>query len=497
MLVVGASGSGKSTLGRAIAGLIPGEFPGELSGSLEVDGLDLTTAPRAEAARRVGIVFQDPGSQLVMERVEDDVAFGLENRAWPSAAMRARVPEVLTQVGLAGLERQRSNELSGGQQQRLALAGVLAARPGILVLDEPTANLDPSGTAAVFAILVDIRARRLATIVLIEHRVEAAWPLADRLVALSRDGSLIDAGTPAEVVARSGPRLRDEGIWLPAAVEAALPPRETPPPTGMQAWLAAQDSKLGPTRGTAVVAHVSDARWPLSVATRVTFGYQPGSPVVRDIDLVVDAGERVALVGPNGSGKSTLGRLLVGLLRSSHGTIRLAGRDPSRLPPRLLAREAGYIFQDPDVGFLAARVIDEVTAGLPRDRRVDAEEILDRLGLPPADFGQRSPYRLSGGEARRLSLAAALVHNPALLVLDEPTYGQDRRGYEALLDILRERISAGAAVIAATHDERLVADFAVRRVEMADGWIVADEPVAGGQLEGLPAEDPLAEGRAS
>jgi energy-coupling factor transport system ATP-binding protein len=218
---------------------------------------------------------------------------------------------------------------------------------------------------------------------------------------------------------------------------------------------------------------------------------------VRDVDLVVEAGERVALVGPNGSGKSTLGRLLVGLLRASHGTIRLAGRDPSRLSPRELAREAGYIFQDPDLGFIADRVIDEVTAGLPRNRLADAEEVLERLGLPPADFAGRSPYRLSGGEARRLSLAAALVRNPALLVLDEPTYGQDRRGYEALLEILRERISAGAAVIAATHDERLVADFAGRRVEMADGWIVADEPVVAGEVADREAQGHLAEGRAS
>ncbi len=468
LLIVGASGSGKSTLGRAIAGLVPGDFPGEWSGTLRVGDLDLPTTERAALAGVVGIVFQDPGSQLIMDRVEDDVAFGLENRAWPVEAMRARVPDVLAQVGLAGLGRRRPNMLSGGQQQRLALAGVLAARPGVLVLDEPTANLDPAGTQAVFGLLHEIRERRLATIVLIEHRVEAAWPLADRVLALGRDGSPIDYGTPDDVVARSGERLRAEGIWLPRSVETALSRVPAAPTAGGRGWPA----------GVGSAAIASGSGVPLVLADQVIFGYAPHEPIVREATLAVRAGERVVLVGPNGSGKSTLGRLLVGLLRPWYGRVRLAGQDPARLPARALARDAGYIFQDPDLGFIAERVIDEVRAGLPAARVGDAETMLERLGLPPAAFGQRSPYRLSGGEARRLSLAATLVRRPSLLVLDEPTYGQDRRGYEALLQILRERIDDGAAVIAVTHDERLVADFADRRIEMAEGWIVADEPVA-------------------
>ncbi len=475
LLIVGASGSGKSTLGRAIAGLVPGDFPGEWSGTLRVGDLDLPTTARAALAGVVGMVFQDPGSQLIMDRVEDDVAFGLENRAWPVGAMRARVPDVLAQVGLAGLGRRRPNTLSGGQQQRLALAGVLAARPGVLVLDEPTANLDPDGTHAVFGLLHEIRERRLATIVLIEHRVEAAWPLADRVLALGRDGSPIDFGTPDDVVARSGERLRAEGIWLPRAVDAALPLL----PTALPLLPTAPGAEVRDWSGGALAAASPVAAGvPLVLAGEVIFGYTPHEPIVRQATLAVRAGERVVLVGPNGSGKSTLGRLLVGLLRPWYGWVRLAGRDPASLPARALARDAGYIFQDPELGFIAERVIDEVRAGLPAARVGDADAMLERLGLPPAEFGQRSPYRLSGGEARRLSLAATLVRRPSLLVLDEPTYGQDRRGYEALLEILRERIDDGAAVIAATHDERLVADFANRRIEMAEGWIVADEPVA-------------------
>jgi energy-coupling factor transport system ATP-binding protein len=474
LLVVGGSGSGKSTLGRAIAGLIPGEIPGELTGSLALDGTEIAGAARTAITSRVGMVFQDPGSQLIMERVEDDVAFGLENRAWPREAMVARVREVLEQVGLGGAERRRSNRLSGGQQQRLALAGVLAPRPGVLVLDEPTANLDPAGTGAVFELLRALRAARLATIVLIEHRVEAAWALADRVLALARDGTPIDEGSPAEVGARSGLRLRDEGIWLPAAVEAALPVAASP--TGIQAWLRRHAPASSDGRGPAGAAGVPPAP-PVVATSGLTFEYDRGAPVVRDVELVVEPGERLALVGPNGSGKSTLGRLLVGLLRPRHGVVRLLGRDPARLSNRELARVAGYIFQDPELGFIGQRVIDEVTAGLPWNRAGDAEDVLERLGLPPAEFGGRSPYQLSGGEARRLSLAVALARNPALLVLDEPTFGQDRLGYEALLEILRERIAHGSSIVAATHDERFVSDFADRRVELAEGWIVADEPL--------------------
>jgi energy-coupling factor transport system ATP-binding protein len=471
LLVVGGSGSGKSTLGRAIAGLIPGDIPGDIAGSLTLDGAEIAAATRTAITSRVGMVFQDPGSQLVMDRVEDDVAFGLENRAWSRAAMVPRVREVLDQVGLTGMERRRPNQLSGGQQQRVALAGVLAPRPGVLVLDEPTANLDPAGTAAVFELLRTLRAARLATVVLIEHRVEAAWPLADRVLALARDGGMIDEGSPAEVAARSGVRLREEGIWLPAAVEATLP--QPTQPTGIEAWLRRHAPALAP------VGRASDAieSPPVIATSRLTFGYDRAVPVVRDVELVVEAGERVAIVGPNGSGKSTLGRLLVGLLRPGHGVVRVLGRDPARLSNRDLAAVAGYVFQDPELGFISQRVIDEVTAGLPWNRHGQAEEILERLGLPPGEYGPRSPYQLSGGEARRLSLAVALVREPSLLVLDEPTFGQDRRGYEALLEILRERISRGASVIAATHDERLVGDFADRRIELAEGWVVADEPL--------------------
>jgi energy-coupling factor transport system ATP-binding protein len=218
--------------------------------------------------------------------------------------------------------------------------------------------------------------------------------------------------------------------------------------------------------------HVLGAQ-PVVEAIGVGFEYDGGPLVVDDASIRIRAGERVALVGPNGSGKSTLARLLVGLLEPDRGTVRLAGADPARLPAATLARQAGYVFQDPERQFLAGTVSEEVGIGLRADELARVHDLMGGLGLPLDVFGERSPYRLSGGEQRRLSLACVLVRRPGLLVLDEPTFGQDRRGHEALLSILRDRVEAGAAVLAASHDRRFVADFAERVVEMDAGRLVA------------------------
>jgi energy-coupling factor transporter ATP-binding protein EcfA2 len=448
LLVVGPSGSGKSTLALAIAGLIPGQIPAEMAGSLELDGQDARALGPVGVAEKVGLVLQDPSAQLVMERVEDEVAFGLENRSWPLGDMQARVPEALAMVGLAGMERRRSRRLSGGQQQRLALAGALGARPGLLVLDEPTANLDPDGSAQLMTVLASLRQERSATVVLVEHQVDLVWPLVDMVLALDADGTPIDIGAPKKVLTRSVDRMRSAGIWLPGDDASA--------PVG-------ESASAGPV---------------LVRADGVRFGYDRAEPIVRDVTLDASAGDRIAIVGPNGSGKSTLGRLLVGLLRPDHGSIELAGSQPSRMPAAKLARHAGYVFQEPERQFLAQTVDDEVRVGLTDDELGGVDGLMTRLGLPLDRFGGRSPYRLSGGEQRRLSLACILTRRPEVLVLDEPTFGQDRLGYEGLLGIIGEHLDAGACLIAATHDQRFVRDVARRVIEIDDGWIVRNEAVA-------------------
>ena len=459
LLVIGPSGSGKSTLALALAGLVPRDLPGTWTGSLTVDGVETRDFGAGALAARVGLVFQDPSRQIVMERVEDDVAFGLEGRGWAREAMHARVPEALRAVALDGAERRFARDLSGGQQQRLALAGVLAPRPGLLVLDEPTANLDPAAARAFLARLAAVRDERSATIVIIEHRVEDAWPLADVILALGSDGAPIAFGTP-ETVLRDRDRLDEAGIWLPGTVTKPLPrASESSLPEVSPASPAS-------SRAAAVIE-----------AAAVDFGYEPGHPVLHDVNLVARPGERIALVGPNGGGKSTLGRLLVGLLAPDAGTIRLRDSDPARLPARILARRAGYVFQEPERQFLSQRVRDEILLGLRPDEAAAAEDLMARLGMPLDRFGDRSPYRLSGGEQRRLSLATALIRRPEVLVLDEPTFGQDRLGYEALLEILGEHLAAGACLFAATHDERFAADIATRVIRLEAGVISRDEVV--------------------
>ena len=247
--------------------------------------------------------------------------------------------------------------------------------------------------------------------------------------------------------------MRDAGIWLPEGAE----------PTANVMAPAFADT----TTGAMVVE-----------ATDLTYGYDRRIQVLREASIRGAAGERIALVGPNGSGKSTLAQLLVGLLRPDRGRVELLGDDPSRLAPSELARRAAYVFQEPERQFLAECVVDEVTLGLSVDERGRVEALMGRLGLPLERFAERSPYRLSGGEQRRLSLACALVRDPRVLVLDEPTFGQDRHGYDGLLAILGERLATGTCLIAATHDERFVRDVAGRVVRLEDGRITSDRSVA-------------------
>jgi energy-coupling factor transport system ATP-binding protein len=430
-----------------------------ISGRLEVDGLTVGKEPQARLAERVGLVFQDSASQLVMERVEDDVAFGLENRGRPRPRMIERVPAALSAVGLAGFERRRSTRLSGGEQQRLALAGVLAPMPGLIVLDEPSANLDPRGAVGLMRQLEAVHSAGEASLVIIEHRQELAWSLADRVLALDARGAQLDFGPPGEVIARSGQRMASEGIWLPHDDRSAV-------------------GIAGPLQPGSAGTAAPGIR-PLVEAERLGFAYEPAPRVLEGIGLRAVAGERIALVGANGSGKSTLGRLLVGLLRPSEGHVALQGRPPHRMPGRELARRAGYAFQDPEEQFLKLRVDEEVSAGLTAAEAARVGPLMETLGLPLERFGARSPYTLSGGEQRRLSLACLLVRQPALLVLDEPTFGQDRRGYESLLGLLRGRVEAGAAIVLATHDLRLVRDLAPRTIALGAGRLEYDGPTAG------------------
>ncbi len=470
LLVIGPSGSGKSTLARALTGLVPHELPGTWSGSLRVGELDVAATPIQLVSGRAGIVFQEPESQMVMPRVEDEVAFGLENRGWERQAMHARVREMLGIVGLAGFERRSTVTLSGGEQQRLAIADVLAPMPGLVVLDEPTANLDPPGMEGVFERLESLVRSRERTVVIVEHRLEAALPLADLVLLLDDEGRQLAVGEPGEIGRAHAHTLEGLGSWVPRAWQAwAAPgPVQAQPDASGAGRASAHPDVAGPGPGD---DRGPDRPHPVLRARELTVRYPaaPGGsrdPAVSGVTLDLHAGERVALVGPNGSGKSSLLFVLAGIRRPDTGSVRVGDGtaipvvDTTRLRGGELVRLLGLVFQNPELGFVGRTCAAEVAAGLPALGRVpdpadpDVGAALERFGLAP--LAAEDPFRISEGEQRRLGIAAASIARPSILLLDEPTFGLDRRGADAVVDLLDVLRLDGQAQVMATHDPRLI-----------------------------------------
>ncbi|HET7036801.1 MAG TPA: ATP-binding cassette domain-containing protein [Thermomicrobiaceae bacterium] len=444
VLLVGPSGAGKSTMLNAVAGLLD-PHAGHAEGRLTVDGRD----PR-DARDTSGLVFQDPESQLVMARAGDDVAFGLENRCLPRDAIWPRVEAALSAVGFAYGPDHPTDALSGGEQQRLAIAGVVALRPGLLLLDEPTANLDPEGAALVRGVVASVVEQLGMTLLMVEHRVADAIELVDRVIAVEAGGGIVADGPPDYVFMRHGDALADAGVWVP---DRRLPA----PPV-----------RARPAAETLLMADQAEFRYPGSVL-----------PALPRTDLQVKSAEALAVVGPNGSGKSTLAFLLAGLLRPTGGSVvageSLApgrGHEPiAAWPAGELAGRIGTVFQDPEHQFLTSRVRDELTVG-PRAAGLDhsaavkrAEELLARLHLER--LADANPFTLSGGEKRRLSVATALAAAPAVLILDEPTFGQDRRTAIELLRLLAALRDEGRAVLFVTHDREFATALADRTLRLA------------------------------
>jgi energy-coupling factor transport system ATP-binding protein len=448
VLLLGPSGCGKSTLLAALAGVLGDDGAsgdGESTGALTVDGRD----PRA--ARGVaGLVLQDPESQVIMARVGDDVAFGCENLGVPRDELWPRVREALDAVGLEVPLEHPTEALSGGQKQRLALAGALAMRPGLLLLDEPTANIDPDGVLEVRDAVASVLARTGATAVIVEHRVEAWLDVVNRIVVLSADGAVVADGAPREVLAAQGAALAAAGVWVPG-----------------------REPGLRRLSGPA-----ADARPELLVSDALRIGREPRHPLHGVVDLQLAAGSVLALTGPNGAGKTTLALTLGGLLAPLAGEVRatpeLAARAdarPIRWRSRELLTRIGTVFQTPEHQFLAATVREELMIG-PRalqlsvsESEARVNELLKRLGL--AALAGANPFTLSGGQKRRLSVAAVLATRPRVLVLDEPTFGQDAVTWAALVALLEELRASGTAIVAATHDRRFVEAIGAREFAMA------------------------------
>ena len=445
VLVLGPSGSGKSTLMGGLAGLLGGAEEGEATGTLTVDGV----AP-AEARGRVGLLMQDPEAQVVLARVGDDVAFGMENLGVPREAIWPRVEESLSAVGLHVPLDHSTTELSGGQKQRLALASILAMGPGLLLLDEPTANLDPSGVAEVRAAVEAVVERTGATMVVVEHRVDVWAPLVDRVIVVA-DGRIAADGPLDEVLEQQGDALRERGIWLPGDDVAA---------------------EVGPAP-EAAPASSEDA--PIARVTDLSIGYDKASPVRSGIDLTLERGVSTCIVGANGAGKSTFALTLAGLLPPLEGTVEVetsdgTAGDPHEWSSKQLLGRMSMVFQEPEYQFLASTVAEELAIG-PRAAGMSEEEIaplveehMEALGL--TKLARANPMTLSGGEKRRLSVATALISAPELLILDEPTFGQDRGTWLGLVRLLRAALARGVTLVSITHDPAFVAAMGQRVVDL-------------------------------
>ncbi len=463
VLVAGPSGSGKSTLLRCLNGLVPHFSGGVLSGQVSVQDTDVIASGPRLLSRMVGFVAQDPEAQAVLDQVEGEIAFALENAAIPPAEMRIRVEETLDLLDLAPLRARSLQTLSGGERQRLAIAAALALRPRILVLDEPTSQLDPQSAEDVLRALVRLNEDLGLTIILAEHRLERSARYADRLTWLN-GGRIAADGPVREVLARieTGPPIIQLGRalgWQPLpltvkegkqfAAAIAPPPVDEPP--------------SAPPSGP-----------PLLEVNGLRFAYN-GQQTLKDVDLSVGAGEAVALVGRNGAGKSTLLKCVVGLLRPHSGDVRVAGRSIRGRSVADICREVGYLPQNPDDLLFAETVLDEFHVTLNNHRlpesAADLDGLLGRLGL--SAVAGSYPRDLSVGQRQRVALGAVTVTRPRLLLLDEPTRGLDAATKAELVDVWRGWLAEGAAVLLVTHDVELAAMIADRTIMLSGGEVIA------------------------
>lgn len=477
VLLLGTSGAGKSTLLHAIAGVLHDDDGESAGGTITINGKE-----PGEARGTAGMMQQDPESSIVMATVGNDVAFGPENLRVPREEIWGRVTEALTAVGLNNLPLDHpSSALSGGQKQRLGLAGILSMHPGAMILDEPTANLDPAGVREVRDSILSAAEATGATLLVVEHRVSIWAPHMDRIIVLGAGGTITHDGAPDTVLTEARQDLIDAGVWVPNYVPRA-------PQTGSdnqsgeavtgEALLRAENLSITRAQPTPkqrrarrrTIKHLGDTPAPAPIDL----------PVLRSgINLTLHAGEHLSVLGPNGAGKSTLALTLAGLLTAPDGTLTatdaLCNHDgdgerensahwdiPTWTPAQMLSR-IGYVFQEPEYQFIRGTVREELELGPRRlaaltreplnedDLAARTNELATRLRL--THLLDANPFTLSGGEKRRLSVASALATAPRILILDEPTFGQDARTWAELVDLIRELFTNGTAVISITHDE--------------------------------------------
>lgn len=497
--IIGANGAGKSSLSQALLGLIPQFYKGAYGGSVEIDGLDSAKTPLGMLCKKAGLVFQNPFSQLsgAKDTVFDEVAYGLQNLGIPREEILRRVEEVLHTLDIWDFRERNPFDLSGGQLQRVAIASILAMRPELLILDEPTSQLDPAGSEEVFRTVEKLRHSGI-TILMIEQKLEKLAEYCGRLLLLS-EGRLIAFDRTERILTR--PDLGNYGVLPPFPVRFAMShglcttegacPLTLPalyrqiPPERQDTLRAALEYTLrsapSGSSADAPLAGAGDtaapAAEPLFRIQDLGFSYTEGVPVLRNLSLRLDR-RPTAIIGQNGAGKTTLARLIKGLLRPERGQLLFHGEDISRKTVAELAGKIGYVFQNPDDQIFRSSVLEEVlfgplNIGISREDAVQkAREALRLVGLAEAE--EKNPYDLDLSERKRIAIASVLAMEPELLILDEPTIAQDERGKEILRRILAEESAKGRLILAILHDMDFVLHSFERVIVMAKGEIRRD-----------------------
>ena len=505
--LIGPSGAGKSTLAAIMSGAIPHHYTGQLYGATLVEGQDTCDVTLTDISRIVGSVLQDIDAQMVASVVEDELLFGLENFGVPHRHIEKFITAALDAVGIADLRDREIATLSGGQKQKVAIAAILALAPRVLVLDEPTAALDPVSSEMVFDVLRSLNRDEGITVVVIEQKVALLSQYCDRILVMN-EGRLELQGTPAEVFAHSAD-LRRIGVDSPRTARisnslaaADLVPAGCPCLTVDEAYdliagaLGARgsaaaaaspaDSASAGEKGGSYGAHpdpkspAPSGAQPAVAFEHVGFAYPAGGAAVTDLNLAVYPGEVFALIGQNGAGKTTATKLLNGLLRPTEGRVTVAGHDTRNTPVSVIARYAATLFQNPDRQLCKNTVLDEVAFGLELQgvdavaARERARAVIRRFGLPE----EASPFSLSRGQRQMVALASVVVLEPQVIVLDEPTSGLDYRECMTVMQTVADMARAGSAVVMVCHDMEVVSDFADRAAVMAEGRIVGMGPLA-------------------
>jgi len=489
VLLTGPSGCGKTTFCRALNGLIPKFYNGTLTGSVHIAGLDVAEHSTMELAKHIGLIFQNPDNQIFALTVEKDIAFGLENLGISKAEMHREIDWAAGTTGIESLRLRATHELSGGQKQRLTIASVLAMHPSIIVMDEPTSFLDPVGAEHIFDVLDRLNKEYGMTIIIIEHRIDIAAKYVNRIIVFD-EGRVRSDGKPSLILAQEDTRLL--GVGIPRILELAkrFDDHDTMfselPLTSDQFYgqitaclrikeFTSKKSLLPPDMLDLVGEHHHS---PLIQAKNIVFDYPGNVHALRGVDLTINHGDYVAIMGENGAGKTTLVKHFNGLLRPKEGEVFLDGEDISKQSVAQLARRVGLVFQNPDDQLFEESVEKEISFAL-RNFGMREEVIAKRVTwamnlLDIEKYRESSPFILSGGERKRVALASVLAWDPEVLVLDEPTIGQDYGQKERLRHFLTQLRTQGKTVIIVTHDVEFVAESQPHIVLMAQGKIVAE-----------------------